>query len=377
MDTIGIITYHHYYNYGTMLQALALQMKIEELGYKCEIIDFKQNNDLRKFELVRLRIRRMGIYIKDFKKYYALRSIKNSIIERNEKFEKFYGKYLKVSQNNYTSSEQLESDPPKYDGYVVGSDQTWNPNVGKNPDAFYLSFVEKKNRCGSYAPSVGLTKVSPEQSERLKKKLEHIAFLSCRESMGSDLLQKITGKKVKTVLDPTLLIESKDWKKLCGKENKHVDKYILQYFLGDVPECREFVKNLSNITNLPVIILPHSYLDTKSKHQIYCGPEGFLELISNAEYICTDSFHGTAFSVNFNKNFFCFHKRKENEQGSDNSRITDLLYRLDLEERLIKDYKVPENLEIDYEKVGKKLEILRSYSLNYLRNMLEVIVKND
>ena len=146
MDTIGIITYHHYYNYGTMLQALALQMKIEELGYKCEIIDFKQNNDLRKFELVRLRIRRMGIYIKDFKKYYALRSIKNSIIERNEKFEKFYGKYLKVSQNNYTSSEQLESDPPKYDGYVVGSDQTWNPNVGKNPDAFYLSFVEKKNR---------------------------------------------------------------------------------------------------------------------------------------------------------------------------------------------------------------------------------------
>ena len=79
MDTIGIITYHHYYNYGTMLQALALQMKIEELGYKCEIIDFKQNNDLRKFELVRLRIRRMGIYIKDFKKYFFFSVLLNHI----------------------------------------------------------------------------------------------------------------------------------------------------------------------------------------------------------------------------------------------------------------------------------------------------------
>jgi len=377
MKKIGIITYHHYYNYGTMLQALALQMKVEELGYKCEIIDFKQNNDLRKSDLIKLRIKRVKVYIKDFKKYYTLKSVENENIERNKRFEYFYKKYLKVSSNNYSSSEEIKKNPPKYDGYVVGSDQTWNPNVGKNPDAFYLSFVEKKSQCGSYAPSVGLTKLSSEQSKRMKKKLDHIKFLSCREQLGSELLQKVTGRKVTTVLDPTLLIDSEKWKELINKENKYPNKYILQYFLGDIPECRQFVQELSKKTKLPVIILPHSYLDAKRKNVIYCGPDGFLDLIYNAEYVCTDSFHGMAFSINLNKNFFAFHKRKENEKGSDNSRITDLLRRLGLENRLIIDYQIPKEMTINYKNVEEKLVDLKSYSLNFLANMLEEMVKND
>lgn len=377
MKKIGIITYHHYYNYGTMLQALALQMKVEELGYKSEIIDFKQDNVLSNLDLIKLRFKRIGIYIKNFKKYYILESTRNKRSERNKKFEEFYKQYIKVSGHSYSSSEELEQNPPEYDGYIVGSDQTWNPNVGKSPDAFYLSFVKSRSKCGSYAPSVGLASLSPEQSKRMKQKLDHINYLSCREQLGSELLQKLTERKVITALDPTLLIESEKWRLLENKEDAGLQKYILQYFLGDVPECRQFVRELSKRTKLPIVILPHSYLEVKNKDSIYCGPDGFLRLIDNAEYVCTDSFHGMAFSINFHKNFFAFHKRKENETDSDNSRITDLLKRLDIEERLIKDYKVPKDLAVDYQKIEKKLYELKSDSLNYLKNMLEEMVNND
>ena len=360
-----------------MLQALALQIKVEELGYESEIIDFKQNNVLSNLDLVKLRIKRIGIYIKNFKKYYLLKTTRNKNCERDKKFEEFYKQYIKVSVHSYSSSEELEQNPPEYNGYVVGSDQTWNPHVGKNPDAFYLSFVKERSKCGSYAPSVGLASLSPEQSKRMKRKLDHIKYLSCREQLGSELLQNLTERKVITVLDPTLLIEPEKWRLLENEESAGLQKYILQYFLGDVPECRQFVRELSKKTKLPILILPHSYLEAKSKNTIYCGPDGFLKLIDNAEYVCTDSFHGMAFSINFYKNFFVFHKRKENETDSDNSRITDLLKRLDVEERLIKDYKVPKDLAVDYQKIEKKLYELKSDSLNYLKNMLEEMVNND
>lgn len=377
MKKVGIITYHHYNNYGTMLQALALQNMIENLGYDCEIIDFKQNNQLKKTELLKVRIKRIGIYFKNIKKYCMLNKAKGKFNERNKKFEEFYSKHLVLGNAHYTNSNEICANPPIYDAYIVGSDQTWNPNVGKNPDAFYLTFVKDKKQCGSYAPSVGLSKLTSSQETRMKSKLEHISYLSCREYMGSKLLHEVTEREVTTVLDPTMLLDCNKWIRYKDNMNRLPDNYILQYFLGDVIECRKFVKELSEKTNLPVLILPHSYLDLDKSNQLYCGPDGFLDLIYNADYICTDSFHGTAFSINFNKNFFAFHKRREDEDGSDNSRITDLLQRFGLGDRLITDYNLPDKLLIDYQRVNLQFDILRENSVTYLKNMLGELMYND
>lgn len=377
MYTVGIITYHHYYNYGTMLQALALQQVIEKLGYDAEIIDFKQNNQLPKNSLVLLRIRRMGVYINEFNKYWNLHTAHKRVEERSKAFEKFYKKYLKIGKQQYSSSDELKKNPPIYDAYLVGSDQTWNPNVGNNPEAFYLHFVADKNKCGSYAPSVGLSYLSDEQKLYMKKNLSHIKYLSCRENRGAKLLEDITDRRVTTVLDPTLLLDATMWLEYATIPQNLPQKYILQYFLGDSKECRKFVNELSRKTGLPVIILAHSYLDVNKDNSVYCAPDVFLGLIRHAEFVCTDSFHGTAFSLNFGRNFFSFHKRKEQEEGSDNSRITDLIERFNLQERLIRDGEVPGNLEIDYRYVNQKLKEEKKISMEYLTTMLKGMQEND
>ena len=130
MKTIGIITYHHYNNYGTMLQAFALQEKIEQLGYRAELIDFKQDNSLSKYELLKLRIKRLPVYIKERKKYRILAETKEKEKEKNALFERFYETYLHIGKEKYSTTEQLINNPPIYDGYVVGSDQTSRKVIG-------------------------------------------------------------------------------------------------------------------------------------------------------------------------------------------------------------------------------------------------------
>ena len=249
MKTIGIITYHHYYNYGTMLQALALQEKVEQLGYQAELIDFKQDNSLSRYEMLKLRIKRMPVYIKERKKYRALADSREKIKEKNELFEQFYKTYLHVGKKKYTTTQQLMENPPVYDGYVVGSDQTWNPFVANSPEAFFLPFVENKSKKGSYGPSLAVKSLSDEKEKEYRKKLSNFSFLSCREQDGAQLLSRITQKEVKCVLDPTLLLSAKEWGKYCEFEIPK-EPYILVYFLGEKSEHRRAVEKIQKLTGL-------------------------------------------------------------------------------------------------------------------------------
>ena len=260
MKTIGIITYHHYYNYGTMLQALALQEKVEQLGYQAELIDFKQDNSLSRYEMLKLRIKRMPVYIKERKKYRALADSREKIKEKNELFEQFYKTYLHVGKKKYTTTQQLMENPPVYDGYVVGSDQTSNPFVANSPEAFFLPFVENKSKKGSYGPSLAVKSLSDEKEKEYRKKLSNFSFLSCREQDGAQLLSRITQKEVKCVLDPTLLLSAKEWGKYCEFEIPK-EPYILVYFLGEKSEHRRAVEKIQKLTNWKIISLPAAYLE--------------------------------------------------------------------------------------------------------------------
>lgn len=378
MKTIGIITYHHYYNYGTMLQALALQEKVEQLGYQTELIDFKQDNSLSRYEMLKLRIKRMPVYIKERKKYRALADSREKIKEKNELFEQFYKTYLHVGKKKYTTTQQLMENPPVYDGYVVGSDQTWNPFVANSPEAFFLPFVENKSKKGSYGPSLAVKSLSDEKEKEYRKKLSNFSFLSCREQDGAQLLSRITQKEVKCVLDPTLLLSAKEWGKYCEFEIPK-EPYILVYFLGEKSEHRRAVEKIQKLTNWKIISLPAAYLEMENNDykKVWGGPKEFLSLIRGAALICTDSFHGTMFSINFQRNFFSFCKSSDSEESSENSRLYSALNIFGLSNRIIHnmDNLTAEDISIDYKNVIPILEEQRRDSIEYLENMLFEMTK--
>lgn len=380
MNTIGIITYHHYYNYGTMLQALALQRKIERLGYKAELIDFKQDNSLSKYEMLKLRIKRLPIYIKEKKKYRILAEARGNIKYKEELFEQFYKKYVKVGNVQYTNTQQLIENPPHYDGYVVGSDQTWNPYVANAPEAFFLPFVDNDMKKGSYGPSLAVKSLSKDKEKEYKEKLSGFSFLSCREKDGADLLKQITKKEVKSVLDPTMLLSAEDWSEYC-KDKVSSEPYILVYFLGEKLEHRKIVDEIQKLTNWKVISLPATYLEMENGNyeKVWGGPQEFLSLIKNASLICTDSFHGTMFSINFLKNFFTFCKNNDSEETSENSRLYSALNMFGLSNRIIRNAEKIniEDISIDYDKVVPILKEQRKASNEYLENMLYEITKED
>ena len=370
MSKVGIITYHHHYNYGTMLQALALQKAIENLGFESEIIDFKQNNRLSTRDLLLLRLKRMGVYLRQLKKYYLLSKSKKIFSERNNLFEEFYKTELHVGENRYNSTRDLMDNPPKYDAYIVGSDQTWNPYVAGCPEAFYLPFVDNDFLKGSYGPSLAVNNLNDAQKQFLRERLNKFSFISCREKTGTELIKEIVQKPVTTVLDPTLLLDKKEWDNFC--EDKQLNSpYILTYFLGENKLHRKIVKELSERLSMNIIDIPTTYLEVENKknEKIYAGPRQFLNLIKNAMIICTDSFHGTIFSINYEKNFYSFCKMDSNDKKSENSRLQDILEEFKLGNRLIS--KTPDKIEnIDYEKVNKILNKRRQESKDYLINML-------
>ena len=378
MKTIGIITYHHYYNFGTMLQALALQEKVEQLGYRAELIDFKQDNSLSRYEMIKLRIKRMPVYIKERKKYRVLADSREKIKEKNELFEQFYKTYLHVGKKKYTTTQQLMENPPVYDGYVVGSDQTWNPFVANSPEAFFLPFVENKSKKGSYGPSLAVKSLSDEKEKEYRKKLSSFSFLSCREQDGAQLLSRITQKEVKCVLDPTLLLSAEEWEKYCEYEIPK-EPYILVYFLGEKSEHRRAVEKIQKLTNWKIISLPAAYIEMENKdyEKVWGGPKEFLSLIRGAALICTDSFHGTMFSINFQRNFFSFCKSSDSEESSENSRLYSALNIFGLSNRIIHnmDNLTAEDISIDYKNVIPILEEQRIYSIEYLENMLFEMTK--
>lgn len=379
MKTVGIMTYHKYYNYGTVLQAYALQKKIELLGYDSWIINFKQDNSVTGMELLVLRIKSIGRYIKNVNKYITENNNKKELERKCKEFDDFYRDNIKIKGEYYRNTKDMCANPPIYDAYVVGSDQTWNPYASKGPEAYLLPFVKDGKKKGSYGPSVAVLSLTEEQQEKYKRLLSDFAFLSCREKTGAELLENLLGRYVKPVLDPTFLLKKEEWSELIKNQNDNTEPYILTYFLGEKKEHRKFVKQLRDKTGYKIISIPTAYLemadDTVQKE--WCGPDRFLELIKNATIVCTDSFHGMALSINMNKDFYSFCKTSHSETTSENSRITDVLEKFGLGKRLVElDTPVPDVLEsIDYDKVNSILKREREDSESYLKNMLETMTK--
>lgn len=378
MKSIGIITYFYYYNYGTMLQGYATRGAFEKFGagnVNSHIIDCRfGEKKFSKWDIVKIRIKRLFVYFTEIKRIYKTLAYQKQAMLKQDAFHQFAKQMCGLTDQTYNHSDDLYNNPPIFDIYVTGSDQTWSPKVGLR-DSLFLGFAPGGKVKAAYAPSIGVTSYTLDQINYVRDRLAQYQFVSCREKYGTDILQSLSSVKVVTVLDPTLMLDAEEWRKISVKP-KRIDKYILCYFIGDRKYYRKFAHKLSKQTGLPLVFIPVSYIDfTKGDNMEWsAGPREFLGLIDNAEYILTDSFHGTIFSINFNKTFYSFVKHKGLDT-MDNMRIADILERMALKNRLLDDYTdgTIDTSYIDYAKTNELLALERNTSEAYIHKIIESV----
>lgn len=373
--TAGIITMHKVMNYGSVLQAYALQQAITNLGYNTEIIDYTYPNN---FHLKNQPKKSLSYKIAKFG-FGIMRKILFSVLyqgDKKSKINSFSKHYLNLSSKTYDTVESIQLNPPEYDVYITGSDQVWNPTFTLADDIFMLSFVDDSRKKVAYAPSVTMRNIPKEYRDVFKNNLSQYASLSVRDKYSADDLTKLLNRPVSTVCDPVLLLSQKDYEPIISDsklkiKEKYVLLYILDYMFNPYPEIVSIIKNIREQFNYPVY-----FIWGKKKHSLDCGADkyipvpsvcDFLYLIKNAEMVITTSFHGTAFSLIFRKQFLSIVNNSDKD-----SRIGDLLNQVGLG-NYCKDIKskIDKYDPIDYEKVGDDIEKYINESRKFLEGSFE------
>jgi len=368
------------HNYGSLLQTFAIQNYLNANGMQNEIIHYKDTNIVRKlarFANYTYLKAKLNIVYRDLKLKIYYPFLYSEIIIRSNKFENF-----KKNKLNFTEKiigrKKLIKRIKTFDAVVLGSDQVWHPaNLLMN--YFTLSFVPDHIAKIAYAPSFGVSKIPLLQRNRTKAYLNRFNHISVREFTGQNIVKSLTNREVEIVCDPTLLIDINQWDLLKGNNRILKEKYILCYYLGNNPSHREFALNLKKATNHRIVCLQQ--LDEFIKSDITFGdlkpfdidPADFLNLIAHAEYVLTDSFHATIFSILYNKLFFTFYRFKEGKSESTNTRITSILNQFNLNDRKLsgnEDVQDCLKRTIDHENVHLKLNEIKQSSNNYLQNSL-------
>lgn len=289
-------------------------------------------------------------------------------LQREEIFKEFSLKYL--SETDFTISEKnIPQDLlNRYDYFITGSDQVWNPNYTSGSSIYFLTFAPKNKRI-SYAASFGVSEIPEEYIENYKKWLSEMPHLSVREEAGAKIVKDLTGREATVSLDPTMLLTKEQWLSISQVPSHKPKKgYLLTYFLGNIPKEREnLLKDIAKRNDLEIVNLAR----VKEKIPYLTGPSEFIDYIDSASVFCTDSFHGAAFSILLETPFIVF-ERIDNSPSM-NSRIETLLTKFKLESRLVQNIKSNEQIfEIDYSHVPPILQKERDSSINYLKNALNI-----
>lgn len=365
---VGIITQHRVVNYGSVLQTYALQEKIKELGYSCEVIDYYPERFTPLGMLKR--IKNKG---EKFKKSFLIRTVARAIIIpsyviRFHMFFKFLGNRIDMTSKTYKTERELEKESFGYDIYCTGSDQVWNYGWNEKIEyPYYLAFAPDSARKISYAASFGKSELEPVEINETRKLLKRYNKISLRELSGVKIVDRLGIKDSVNVLDPTLLLTGNEWRKIASGKYKN-DKYILVYNLNRNKKIDNYAKALSKQTGLEVRYISYQIHEFYKNGKIFCNSkvEDFLSLIDNAQYVITDSFHATAFSLNFNKEFVIVYP------GKYSTRLQSILEILGLTNRVAKDDQDMSVVEtkIDYNRVNAALDAERVKSLLWLKDAL-------
>lgn len=316
MIKIGIITFHRAINYGAVLQTYALQKYLNVHGYSAEVIDYRCEH---------------------MENFYKILSIKNKSIKqiirgilnfgfaykKKSRFYKFLNRNVKISTKVYEKANIIEANM-QYDKFITGSDQVFNYACSQFDKNYFLDFVQDSRKKFSYAASFGMKSVPKQYLPEYKNLLSTFSELSIRETAGQNIVKELLGKQTELSIDPVFLLNKLEWEQLAKKPK--INHYILIYKLNTSNLIFDFARKLSKMTGAKIVALNFDLVDqlkTPDIKGIYAASvEEFLGYFKYADYVVTNSFHGTAFSVIFNKNFYVEALQKDFKP---NDRVESLL----------------------------------------------------
>ena len=366
---IGQLTFHASHNYGSVLQAYALSRQLQLLGHEPEIINLRPQTQKDAYKIIRDNDK--GIH----RVFHCM--IYPWLRRRFNEYERFITTILPITQEEYHSTEELRECHFRYDAFVCGGDQIWNPACQDFEPAYFLQFLnaDDKARKISYAPSLGKSKFDEPTIQQIGKWIQYFDEISVREAEGAALIKSVVDKPIHTVCDPVLLLDRAEWECLAKRPNLK-KPYILVYFLENNHGSRSLTEYLRKTLGYDVVIFNEYIRDfVKPYHKAYsASPEEYVGLFLDASFVYTNSFHGTAFATLFEKPFLTsIAIDQENVQNNNDSRKIDYLKRLGLENRLYTSGKPTrdELLAVDFTSAKVKMESFREESLEYLKEALK------
>lgn len=375
MFKVALITLHRVRNYGSSLQTLALQTKMEQMGANVEVIDYYPERYTSWGLLKRLKYKSKRLEKNPVLLLMARLAISPSYVKKKIVFDKFLKKNLKVTGKTYRTEEELLQNCPNADAYCTGSDQVWNSHWNEGVDApFYLSFLPDEAKRFSYAASIGNAEVSQKEKDDIFPYLKKYQFLSVREDSGVKILEEMGFENVFHVLDPTLLLSREEWEPYVS--NRFVkEKYVVTYNLHHDPELDRYAKTLAEQEGLKLYHISYNLHDIIRNGKLKWCPkvQEYLGLIKHAQYVVTDSFHATVFSLCFRKKFMALLPQEAS------SRISSLLHVVGLEQRGIHQWSSVNGIkeEIDYCAVETRMQTARGFSQRYLKCVLDCYKGSD
>jgi len=371
---VAILTINGYHNFGNRLQNYATQEVIMSLGFQVvTIVNTRYTSNYNGKNNLKSKLQKLK-YMSNKEKFELIKTkIWNQLNKenRNKRIKVF--KEFTVSnilETNYCISEDNipEDLSDRFDFFIIGSDQVWNPIFGYGSPIDFLTFAPKHKRI-AYAPSFGISVIPGEYIENFSLWLSEIKNLSVREEIGAQIIKELTGRDATVLVDPTLMLSKEKWLSISKKApNKPKNPYLLTYFLGKVTkENRKRMKQIALENQLQIVNL----LDIKNKNTYFTNPSEFIDYVNSASVFFTDSFHGAVFSILLEMPFVIF-DRIENI-ASMNSRIDTLLLTFNLSSR--KWINIRNNSDIfnvDYSHVAPILEFERKKALDYLKEALHI-----
>lgn len=372
----GILTFHNSHNCGSMLQALALQIKLEEFtGTQATIIDFSNEGQTDLYSVFP-KVHNIKGLVKNlmFIPYYG--KLKKQQSDYNE-----FMKYFRMTAKHYSKNSELFSLNGEYDFWVCGSDQVWNTKCPDADDAYFLNFVNQGEKI-AYAPSLGgadIAKVA-EDLDKYVAYLNSLDAISIREMNGKRWLERLLNKEVPIIADPTLLLTSEEWTKYQTPGRIIKEPYIFYYAFHYNKEQNDLVREISKRLGIKVVSM-----DVKTwiirglrRYDVELspeyGPSAFLNIVANADMILTRSFHGAVFSSLYKKKFWMLGKISTDPNKDD--RAYSILKQLGLENREITLESISGGRDIlepiDYNAVTKKQEKMRDIAKKYIKDAYDI-----
>lgn len=357
MKRVGVITFLHNENYGSTLQAWALQKALNALGCDAEHIDYRPSREEKIMNL--LRSGNSPALILDGLRKRAVKAGQSGAREKAASFDAFYARNMRLSPV-CRDHAALKKQAAHYDLLMAGSDQVWSP-VWLNP-AYFLDFAAPGQPCAAYAPSLGVETMPQGRKARMMKRLlGHFGSISVREAEGAKIIAALTGTEPPVLPDPVMLMPREEWLRLA-QPFAHGKPYLACYFIGDRPDYWETVARLAAEKSLDVVVLPVTEQAYQQPYTLAAGlsPQAWLGCLAGATHVVTDSFHGTAFSCLMGRDFTVLRRYSEDDPESKNSRIDQLMRSL----AITGDRR-------DWDHIDAQLAALREKGLAYLQSALD------